>query len=234
MEEVRIITARRSFDFAPDEIRLTLLTLPDVVQSVQNAFAFQISQVATPPASFGVVPNVFPPGLVLNYGAFSQDETLTVIRFLNVEQRRVVVDVAGNSNATEAIYSRLKETVAGIVGTDGMPALGAPATRRDFTEIGFRSRILPERLISPFVQAFKRLTRKPTPAVAPAVVWRLLDASEEYPGLRVPDPTAFQLELRSGTRSGDQTFYSAAPLPTDEHLHYLEYLEEALTQTNDK
>ena len=89
MRDVSIISARRSYEFPQDGIRLTLLSTQPVVAFIKDAFSFEFAAVATPMETFGPIPNTLPPGVVFNYGiAPSPEESGTPIRFLHIEQRR--------------------------------------------------------------------------------------------------------------------------------------------------
>src|SRR5437764_371982 len=105
LEQVKIITGRRAYEFRPDDLRLSLLSTKIVQEQIQQLFQFQTSAMGTPAPMFGDVPVTYPPGFVFDVGVWlSPDEQLVPIQFLHFEQRRIVIDVAGSSIAIPHIF----------------------------------------------------------------------------------------------------------------------------------
>src|SRR5258708_36125995 len=136
LEQVRILTSRRAYEFGPDAFLLTSVSIKPVQQQIQQLFNFQSSIIGPPIPTFGEVPSTFPPGTVVNIGAWiHQDEALLTIRCLPFEQNRIVIDVAGPTVAINGIADRLFHFLSGLQAADGSPIVGEPERVLDYSEI---------------------------------------------------------------------------------------------------
>ncbi len=87
LEQVKILTSRRAYEFEADAIRLSMVSIQPIQQQIQQLFRFQSSVIGSPMATFGVVPLTYPPGIVFNLGAWvHQEKYIVPIRFLHFEQ----------------------------------------------------------------------------------------------------------------------------------------------------
>src|SRR5712692_10405927 len=133
LEQVKILTSRRAYEFSPDALRLSSLCIQPVQQQIQRLFNFQSSVIGPPVASFGAVPSTFPPGIVFDIGAWiHQEEHIVPIRFLHFEQNRIVIDVAGPTVAIDGIADRLFHYLSGLQAADGSPIVGEPERVLDY------------------------------------------------------------------------------------------------------
>src|SRR5581483_2971695 len=108
LAQVKILTSRRAYEFSPDALRLSSVSIQPVQYQIQQLFNFQSSAIGTPMATFGEVPSTFPPGIVFNIGVWiHQEEHIVPIRFLHFEQNRIVIDVVGPTIAIDDIADRL-------------------------------------------------------------------------------------------------------------------------------
>jgi hypothetical protein len=239
MEDATIISARRSYEFAIDEIRLTLLSNRGVLLHLQQAFAFELASVGPPMEMFGPVPNTFPPGLVFDFGVAPFPEgKATPVRFIHFEQRRVVIDVAGPSSTIDFVFAMLTELLSEVRGPDGSPALGAPIRTWDYSEIKLRLPFGPEALSSQAVysavaDALAQPAADSDAILIPVLQMRLADREDEYPGGASPSYRTFALDLRAGTKPNEHIYYSGAPLDTDAHLELLGKLEALFERGNE-
>ncbi|MDQ5830545.1 MAG: hypothetical protein M3324_11965 [Actinomycetota bacterium] len=234
MEQIKILTARRAYEFRPDDLRLSVLSVAQVYQQIQQFFGFGVAVVATPQQMFGPVPNTIPPGLVFDYGATQTPEELpTPIRFLHFEPRRIVVDVAGPSSAIDWTFEQLQRVLAEIRAPDGSPSIGEPERMRDYSEISahydFDFGVM---VGGPLLELARRTTNEEGHSAIPlSIRFRAVDPAEEVHPAEVGQPSLSQgqmFEIRAGTRPKDRTFFSAAELTTDQHLAWLESLEAVM------
>lgn len=236
MESFSIMSARRSYEYRLDDIRLTLLSNRGVIHHIREAFAFEIASAGSPMETFGSVPSTLPPGLVFDFGLvpFPEGEA-TAVRFIHFEQTRIVIDVAGPSAAIDAAFTTLNELLGGIRGPGGVVALGRPVDVRDYSEIQFRPSFRPDDLVpggmySAIATALAGPSNKATAVAVPALQVRLVDPTREYQGASTPPYDIFTLDLRARTILSDEVFYSGAPLDTDAHLALLAEIEEILVK----
>ncbi len=232
-QDVKILTSRRGYEFAPDAIRLTVVSLPDVQRLIQNAFLFQVAGVGSPMPTFGPVPATIPPGMAFDVGAYSSPNGIFPIRFLHFEQRRVVIDVPGPSGTIDPIYQQLRELLKDVRSTDGSPVLGEPQRVLEYSEISLHLNIQPETILPPQLLSLYRNILTPEGnddlAFVPGISVQLWPRMGEYQGTNLPGRRALELSLRAGSTPEDRHFFSAAPLDSETHLRYLEQLERALT-----
>lgn len=229
-----IISARRSFEFDVDDIRLTVLSHRDVVEAIQEYFKFEAGEMTTPPEVFGPVSPTMPPGLVFVSGLYQGPlEDRQTIRMLTVEARRIVIDLAAPSDAIDGIFEEFRAILDSIKSAYGAPAIGASTQSLDYSEISFRSEGLLSKLVVPEVgrsikTALARQFEGLGLDLVPSVRLRPLLPATEYGGSQAGDPASFIIDLRGGSTLEKGVLYSGAPLPTAEHIQYLEVLENSL------
>ena len=136
LKQVKLLSSRRAYEFRPDDLRLSVLSIKPMQEQITQLFQFQIATMGTPMATFGEVPATYPPGFVFDMGAWiSEEKQVIPIRFLHFEQRRIVIDVAGPSSAITAIFERLRHFLSQLQTSDGSPAVGEPERVLDQTII---------------------------------------------------------------------------------------------------
>jgi hypothetical protein len=236
IEQTKILTARRAYEFRPDDLRLSVLSVAQVHQQIQQFFSFQVGAVGTPQPTFGPIPNTLPPGVVLDFGTTQTPENVpTPMRFLHFEPRRIVIDVAGPSSAIDWTYEQIRRILAEVQSPDGSAVIGEPVRTRDYSEIIAHFDFDFEDLISgPLLELAKETFDEDGRSVLPlSLKFRAVAPDEEADPGKITlgafsDGNA--LELRAGTRPQDRTFYSVTEMPTDRHLAWLEALDQRLSQ----
>lgn len=238
LEQVKIITSRRAYEFGADSIRLSTLSIQPIQQQMQQLFGFQSSTIGTPMTTFGTVPSTFPPGIVFNLGVWiHQEQQIVPIRFIHVEQNRIVIDVAGPTGAIEGIAERLFHFLSGLQAADGSPVVGEPERVLDYSEITAQ---FPYSLETMLAKPFQRLLGKTlnvdngnaAKTIIPTIAIQVVSSDEVLPSVPgANDPHVFTFALRSGTQPDQHIYHSGAPLDSETHLHYLNELAEALTKS---
>jgi hypothetical protein len=234
--KVKVLSARRAYEFSPDDLRLTLLSVSAVIERIQDTFKFQQALPGTPTPTFGPVPQTLPPGLAFGTGSFVSEETGVVpIRLLHFEPRRIVLDVAGHSSTIGPIYLYLTELLKGLVASDGTEAIGQYTRILDSSEITAKlsfpaGQTLAPALLDVFTAALG--ANGHGKVGVPTIGVQLQDPNAEFAGVtggnQVGGP-AIQLALRQGRQLSEQIYYSVAPLTTEAHIEYLAKLEGALS-----
>ncbi len=235
VEQVKILTSRRAYEFHPDNIRLSTLSIKPIQEQLQNLFQFQTSVMASPMATFGEVPATYPPGLVFDMGVWlTQDEQVVPIRFIHFEQRRIVIDVAGPSSVISSIYERLRNFLSQLQAADGTPVIDEPERVLEYSEISARLSFSLDAIFSPsirklFAEVITKDANEKEVVPIPILIIQALSRRQEYAGVvNANDPYSFSLSLRSGSRPGEQVYFSSAPLGSEAHLNYLNKLEASL------
>jgi len=235
LEEIKIITSRRAYEFRPDDLRLSALCIKPVQEQIQNLFQFQSGILGTPMTTFGEVPATYPPGFVFNMGAWiTPDEQLVPIRFLHFEQRRIVIDVAGTSSALTPIFERLQQFLTDLHAPDGSPIIGEPERVLDYSIITAKFPFSLETMFAPPLRKlFERVTNAKASseelAMVSTFVMQMCPVGQETAKVATPeDSFAFTFGLRSGTKLEDRIYLSCAPLDSEAHLSYLNELASAL------
>jgi hypothetical protein len=229
-----IISSRRAYEFAQDDIRLTLLSSQPVVAFIRQTFQFEGAAVASPMETFGPVPATIPPGLVFNYGiAPEPKESGTAIRLLHIEQRRVVIDLAGPSTAIEPTFAHLRTILEELRTQEGYPAIAEPISIQDHSEIRATLDLDSSQLAPPaLLESATNLLacKESSQTIIPVITLRMLDNSEsEYPGGGVPLTHTYTLDIRAGTSIEERVYYSSAPVDSQRHIAFLEEIESAFS-----
>lgn len=235
LEQIKILSSRRAYEFRQDDIRLTTLSTKLVQQQFQELFQFQTSAMGAPAPTFGDVPSTYPPGFVFDMGVWlTPDEQLVPVRFLHFEQRRIVIDVAGPSSAITGIFERVKQFFAGLSAPDGSPVIGEPERILDYSEITARYSFTLDALVP---TPFRKIITDSLPEsgnangmMIPTLSVQFYPSDKELDGVpSVGDVRALTFTLRSGTQPQDHIYFSGAPLNSEAHLRYLHELEATLT-----
>lgn len=228
--DAKILTSRRAYEYAPDDIRLTVLSTPGVQQIIQQLFNFQVMQIGTPPALFGPVPLTVPPGLSFGTGVHTlADNTFIPIRALHIEPRRIVIDVAGPSSDIDPVFARLTEVFTTWRALDGTPMIGNPLRTLDYSEASVHFSFAPDAILPiPLRDVLSRaLGVSADTVLIPLLEVRTAALDAEYGGAAVT-PQAFHLELRAGATPAQRLYFSGAPLPSDAHLQLITQLADLL------
>jgi hypothetical protein len=234
----KILTARRSYEFRQDDIRLTLLGNQGVMEHIRQHFSFRTAEFATPAAPYGWVPPTFPSGLVFALGITPFPENgATAIRFMHLEPRRIVIEAAGPSAVLDPTFGELRRLVDDIRAPDGSPAIGEPTHALDSSEITVElpfapDAILPPRLRNVLASAFGVRRLSPSQGEAEVLVpaWQV---RIEFPEAEHLDPQTqingfYQLDLRASTTPNDRMYFSGATLDTDAHLALLQGIVQVI------
>lgn len=236
IEQTKILTARRAYEFRPDDLRLSVLSVTQVHQQIQQFFSFQVAVVGTPQQTFGTVPSTMPPGVVMDFGTTQTPESTPVpMRFLHFEPRRIVIDVAGPSSAIDWTFEQLRDLFVNTPSPDGSPIIGEPEKIRDYSEIIVQYDFSFEDLVGgPLLELAKETFGKEDHSVLPlSVKFRAVDLEDEADPGKIGTMGFSQgnsIELRAGTRPSERTFYSVTELPTDKHLSWIEALDRRLNR----
>lgn len=235
LEQVKILTSRRAYEFGPDALRLSSVSIQPVQQQIQKLLNFQSSAIGSPMPMFGEVQATYPPGIVFNLGAWvHQQEYIVPIRFLHFEPNRIVIDVVGPTEAIDGIADQLFQLLSGLRAADGTPIIGEPVRVLDYSEISAQ---FPYPLDVIFSKPLRRLLSKTAGitvgdksiTLVPSVVIQVSSTEEVIAALpSANDPHAFTLALRSGTQPSEHIFFSGAPLRSEAHLVYLNDLVTSL------
>jgi hypothetical protein len=237
MEDTKIITARRAYEFRRDDLRISMLSLAEVRQQIQQTFAFQIAEIAPPAPTFGPVQGTLPPGVVFDFGTTRTpgDYAATPIRFLHFEPTRIVVDVAGPSSAIDYTFQQLREILNETPAPDGTSSIGDPERVRNYSEITVHFDFDLEDLIGgPFLKLAKETFGGQDLEILPlGFKFRAMDPSDEARAGEI-GTFAFsrgnQLEYRAETSPKDRIYFSVTELPTDQHLAWLESLNRQFSK----
>ena len=95
----------------------------------QKTFGFNSAQIAAPMKTFAEPIRMFPPGLVFDLGQWEgADGALLPIRFLHIDARRVVIDLAGRRSADiDIVFEQMRRALDDFPAADGTPATARAA-----------------------------------------------------------------------------------------------------------
>lgn len=238
MDQAKILTARRAYEFAPDNLRLTVLVAAGLNQHIQQLFRFQVAQIATPLEMFGPVPITIPPGIVFDYGSTqTPDGLFTPIRFLHFEPHRIVIDVAGPSSAIDWTYEQLRGMWAELRAPDGSLAVGEPERTVDYSEINTRLDFGLEKLVSEPLRTLAQQTfakdGKEQKVVPVSIRFQVANPSDHINPNEIGAgglSRGQMIAVRADTRLEDGVYFSSTNLPTAQHLTWLDALNYHLSE----
>jgi hypothetical protein len=234
LEEIKILSSRRAYEFRQDDLRLTMLSTKMVQQQFQELFQFQASMMGSPSPTFGDVPATYPPGFVFDMGVWVSPEQQPVpIRFLHFEQRRIVIDVAGSSESITAIFEQVKSFFSALHAPDGSPVIGEPELVLDYSEITARYPFSLDRVIA---EPVRKLLQDALPEkvdtshiLVPTFSVQVYSVDKELTNVpSLNEIRALSFALRAGTRPQDRIYFSSGPFDSETHLRYLHELSASL------
>jgi hypothetical protein len=186
-KRIRILGARRAYEFKQDDLRLSYLSQPSVIERVKLAFGFQIGQVGSPHPTFGQPPPTLPPGVVFDFGTCEVDGGIHVpVRFIHFEARRIVIDVAGPTAVIAPVYDRLRALLREDVTLDGSPVIPDHAFIQEYSELTVQLPQSVDRLFNPVVVSLAKEALAPEglaqgQVLAPVLQFRIQQVDQEFP-----------------------------------------------------
>jgi hypothetical protein len=235
LEQVKLLANRRAYEFRPDDLRLSMLSIKPMQEQIQQLFQFQTTAMGSPMPTFGEVPATYPPGFVFDMGVWiSQEKQIIPIRLLHFEQRRIVIDVSGPSSAITAIYERLQSFLSELQAPDGSPIVGKPERILDHTVMSAQFPCSLEAMFSsPLRKLFAEVTNANADnkklALGSTIVVQAYPTGQEIAKVANPeDSSALTLGPRAGTKPEEHIYLSSAPLDSDAHMKYLTVLDAYL------
>jgi hypothetical protein len=226
--EVRVLAARRFYEFTGDAIQVAAFALSDVQQPFRSAFEFQTPPLQGAVAQGGAI-QVGVPAFTFQSGRFSTKAGPIPIRYISFEPSRLTIDIIGPTAAIEALYQMIREVLKPLK-VGGSPVIAADAARfEDVSELTVQLDIDLVKLIDPraYEIAENRLPRGSGQSLAMTLRLEIVNPDEAYPG---GGGVAQQhlLQVRAGTRPADRVVFTLAPLGTEAHINYLRDLERAV------
>lgn len=235
--DIKLIAARKSLEFPVDGLRLTAISTPDTLDAIRNLFRLQWVQIAQPMETFGLVAPVIPPGVVFNSGSWTDPIHGSVfVRFLHIEQTRIVRDIVGPSDVLVGLGEAVVKTIRDVARVfDDGPALTDPETALHYSEMTIQ---LPAPLSMILPLSLRQLWSQSIPDEANQLLSTALYTDRHIPdapygGDRLASPIksqGYRLSLRKGINPAAHVYFSGAPLDTDVHRAYLMKVYEIVQQ----
>ncbi len=226
--EVRVLAARRFYEFTGDAIQVAAFSLADIQQPFRSAFDFQTPPVAGAVAQGGVL-QVGVSAFTFQSGRFSTKEGPIPIRYISVEPSRLTVDIIGPSAAIEALYRMIRDVLKPLKVAGSPVIVGEASGFEDVSELTAQLDIDLVKLIDPraYEIAEKRLPRGSGQSLDMTLRLEIVNPDEAYPG---GGGVAQQhlLQVRAGTKPADRVVFTLAPLGTEAHIDYLRDLEKGI------
>jgi hypothetical protein len=236
LEQVKLLSSRRAYEYRPDDLRLSTLSIKPVQEQIQRLFQFQSAVMGSPMPTFGEVPVTYPPGFVFNMGMWiSEDKQIIPIRLLHFEQRRIVIDVAGPSSAIVAIFEHLLHFLSELQAPDGSFIVGESERILDQTVISAQFPFSMDAIFAPplrnlFMRALDVNSSNEEFALVSTIVMQKHPEGQELSRPANPEESyTLTLGQRAGTKPEEHIYLSSAPLDSEAHLIYLSELEEILS-----
>lgn len=227
-EEIKVLAARRIYEFRPDDLRLAVLSTQAMRSKIQSQFGFQQALLGAAVQIFGPI-DVSGQGFTFATGSVAHsDGEVTPIRFLQIEPTRIVIDVAAPSKAIDPIFRTLVNVLGEAKVPDGSPAIGKPTQHLDYSELSARLAFPIEAILAPRVPSVLTDVVGRNTEIAAAIYVQSLAPGEAYPGFPPQDSAILRIAPRQGFPIKEQVYFSSAPVDSDRHVDYLTKLEAAL------
>lgn len=234
-KNIKILTSRKGYEFAPDGLRLSMISTKPIIAHIQQLFQFQVATIGSPIATFGEVPQTFPPGVIFDHGVgISQEKEVVPIRFLHFEPQRIVIDTAGRSSDVDELFKQLMHAFDETRVPDGSPVIAKTERVLDYSEISAQFSFALETLVAPPLWKLLRKTMSTSVSekdslLVPSLSFSLFSSKQRTgnpPGTH--DAHSFTLTVRAGTYPKERIYFSSAPIDSSAHLACLEELENSL------
>jgi hypothetical protein len=233
-KEVKVLAARRVYEFRPDDLRLTVLSTPAIRAKIQSEFAFQQAVMGAALPLFGAI-DVSGQGLTFASGSISEEDgQITPIRFLQIEPTRIVIDIAAPSKGIDTIYRRLVHAVGNARVPDGSSAFGKPTQHSDYSELSARLDFPISAIAADGLPGVLQGVVGTKSEIAMTLYIQTLAPGEPYPGFPTQEMAILRVAPRQGFPLAERVYFSSAPVETDRHLKYLTELESTLRRTPSK
>ncbi len=228
-EEIRLFSARRSYEYAVDGLRMSALSTPHAMHAIQAFFNFQQFGAQIPPATFGAPLPTTTSGLVFQNGTALVDDQVVPIRALYVEIARIVIEISSGSGMLDPIFSMLRAVVENIPFAIDSPVIPEPIGVRDWSAMLAK---FPAPLDRVFIPEIRELLKdgfgsdlEPGVIAAPLILVHSVPSDEGYVGAVSP---GLELAVRAGSNPSDMIYVSAAFLDSSAHEQYVKRLAAAL------
>lgn len=171
-------------------------------------------------------------GLAFTLGAFKENGSVYPVTAVNVEERRIQLEIEGESKVANRFFAELARVLSPLL--PNKPDLASPIyvaeTTTSRVELNFSLSSLLDRRLRDFLsETYEPAIAKPgyrvlvSPrAIAINASW--LPDRDPTTGVRVTDK-AFNIEVRAGTQEHERAFFISSPTDSDTHLKLLEDLE---------
>jgi len=233
-EEVKVLAARRVYEFRPDDLRLAVLSTPAIRAKIQSEFAFQQAVMGAVVPLFGAI-DISGQGVTFASGSVSEEDgQVTPIRFIQVEPTRIVIDVAAPSTAIDTIYRRLVQAVGNARVPDGSAAIGKPTQHSDYSELSARLAFPISAILAEGLPGVLQDLVGSKLEIAMTLYIQTLVHGETYPGFPTQESAILRLAPRQGFPLSERVYFSSAPVETNRHVKYLTELESTLRRTSSK
>ncbi len=233
MKNLLLMTARRTWECAPDSIRLTVLSQPQIRQRIQGVGTFMTMSIQQPPTAIFATN---PPGLVAQQGAWPaiSDEQIIVLRALYIDAWRITLEFVGPPQVADEFWAKLRQELASVRAGDNLPALGTVVHQMDYSVFVVDLDVSADAVLQPGVRQVLREFANDSASVQDTqggARWQYasIGSAAVYPGDEI-FTGGFLLVPRAGTVVGSHRYLSTAPLNTERHTEYLQALESAMKQ----
>jgi hypothetical protein len=224
----RVITTRIARKYPMDGIRLSALSTQPAMDAIHKRFRFNSHSIATPMPTFDPMEQTFPPGIVFDIGTgVTEEKNVFSLRFLHITRQLIVADVAATTDEAELIMQQLDEVLAGFPSFDEKPLLGTPEEILHYSEVICNASTSLLHLFKPQFTDIMASLLHPNQemTISPTLNFQLEPSHQPSAGsISSSSSRTVQLSYRAGTRPDELVIFSAAPLPSDQHVAYVEQL----------
>jgi hypothetical protein len=216
--------------FGPDELPFNYLTLDANIKRINKEFNFRQAMTLSPQQTGDLLG-----GVSFFGGTIVVDSVQSVIEQIVIESRRLIIAMAGDSKATDAVFERLRVLLKEFDQRQNKPPLDPIVTTQDTTTIMRLAFPISKLFSTGSLGAFsKELDKK---VEQPLAKTRIFPSSIKFRVSYYDVPDSFKaknvelldkeiaIEYRVGTAIDENTYFISSPSRSEIHFEMIALLE---------
>lgn len=234
MDNIRELLVVQVRLFRVDAIRLDAFASPSTREGLTQKFGFRASSGGYSPLPIQGVQQA----VVFQDGEFESQGSRIGIRSIEIEPRRILTRISGESSAANEFFDQFLEVVKSTASVDLSSAIytAEETTCIANLNLDFGNLLNPKisdfltKRLSEAASVFGTVANANPSRIVARLTFDVQDGSLRDHGITV-NPKEFIIEPRQNTPSDDRIFLTKSPLPSEIHFALLEELEELLSGT---
>lgn len=227
MKDIASLSVRQYRIFRPDLIPFNAMRSATGREFLNKLFGF---------ATFGEDATVGDIAFQNGHSLAGEPQQAIPIRVLQINERRLIVEVAGSSDDAKSVYEQVMQAIQGYSGKQGLlelePVAFTEETSCVVTLESDLSRLMPPAITASLEERLREAsapegTRAEVSGIAFSVSLRFFDHDPRFrnAGITLAEKR-LSLETRVNTAFSDRVFFVISPTDSETHLRLIEALDD--------